>query len=170
MKIVKWTLCLFFLMATGIFAGCDRGDLAGAEEQAKNEINTGHGQTEEQTNAQRSDGMQAGESRTERTGEGQGFEGESWKGRQVVSSDGRLMGTVAETDGGYVVVRAGARMHPVPENLIRKGIRGPGLKADFDLKTFQESPFFSESEKDGLSESRLNEVRGYFGNVIGKRK
>ncbi len=94
-------------------------------------------------------------------------------GKKVVGSDGRMLGTVAELYGaneasGYAIIKDdGDRLHPVPVDLINEDPEGEGLRAEFDSDTFQRAPAFSQAARQQFSDTRLNEVRGYYENHTG---
>jgi hypothetical protein len=50
----------------------------------------------------------------------------------------------------------------VPANLLEEGADENKLSAAFDQSTFQQSPSFSTAEQQQLSDSQLQEVRGYY--------
>lgn len=91
---------------------------------------------------------------------------QEWVGKQVVSNDDQELGTVsAMHDSGYVMIKGeGDKLHPVPADLLEKDSQGDRLKATFDRNTFQQAPSFSEAEQKQLSDTQLEEVRGYYEN------
>jgi hypothetical protein len=97
---------------------------------------------------------------------GQPQAGENWVGKQVVSQDGKELGTVAALhDSGYIMIKGeGDKLHPVPANLLKEDSQGDRLTAQFDQNTFNEAPSFSEAEQQQLSDSQLEQVRGYYEN------
>ena len=107
---------------------------------------------------------------------GQRAAGENLVGKPVVGSDGEMLGTVAEIynsgeESGYAIIQGEAdRLHPVPADLLKEDPQGMGLRADFDRHTFQQSPSFSEAERQQWSDSRLQGVRGYYKNKAGENK
>jgi hypothetical protein len=63
---------------------------------------------------------------------------------------------------GILIKGEDGKMHPVPANLLKKDSLGDRLRADFDQSAFRTSPSYSEAERQQLSDSQLQEVRGYY--------
>ena len=175
---------IILFLVVGIFTGCE-GDKQTIthekrQEQAQKqnlEPETGEDKAGEVNRSQnpaesRSDFRQSGQTQqiqpsekpeqTQRTETGTSFTDENLAGRQVVSSDGRLLGMVEEINekSGIILVKSGEKLHPVPMHLIKKDVQGPELKAGFDQKTFQESPSVSKSEQKRFSDTDTEQVRG----------
>jgi hypothetical protein len=92
-------------------------------------------------------------------------------GMEVMSSDGEMLGTVADLertgqDRGHVFVRTqDNRLHPVPADLLEEAEQGRQLRASFDRSAFEESPSYSEEEQQQITDSQLEQVRGYYENL-----
>ena len=89
-------------------------------------------------------------------------------GKQGVSNDGRVLGKVTGLqstgeDFSYMIIKGeGDRLHAVPTNRLKASIQKDRLAAGFDQRTFQNSPSFTEAERQQYSGEKLNEVRGYY--------
>ncbi len=158
-KLIVWTAV--FLLGAGVWLGCgDEGREQAVTEPAEQKP------VAEQPQEQASD--QATAEQTQGPESAQTQAGEKLIGKQVVSKDARVLGTVAELhpagdDSGYVIIKGeDDRLHPVPANLLEEEADRNKLSTAFDQSTFQQSPSFSATEQQQLSDSQLQEVRGYY--------
>ena len=149
------------------------GDQAGTQTETEDQTGTtGTGdqatapdQTQTPGMAQEDTGSEMAQGQT-----GQAQDVSNFMGKDVNGTDGEKLGTVARADAsgitsGYVLIKAeeGDQMHAVPADLLKEDAQGQ-LTASLDKNTFSQSPTFTEDEWQQLSESQLEEVRGYYEN------
>lgn len=188
-KIIVFSSIMF--LATALMIGCDREEQAvmdqseereqlavqdeeqdqgeTAEMERREEATSAEIRGETEESAYEQSQQEAGEQTqtpgqmAEETREGYGLIGKS-----VMSNDGQELGEVAELEAtgrhtGYVFVKGDdEKLHPIPANLLEEDAQGEGLRASFERSAFEGSPSFSESELENISDSQLEEVRGYY--------
>ncbi len=180
-KIIVFSSIVF--LAGGLLIGCDREEQAVMDQPQEREEAATEQRTEAQEQAatepmeqQDAEPLEEGEEatsaeirgETERMAAGGTQAGQGLIGKTVTSNDDRELGEVAELEAtgqrtGYVFIQGeDDEMHPVPANLLEDSPDGQGLRAKFDQSAFEQAPSFSESEVRNISDSQLEEVRGYY--------
>ncbi len=148
------------VLAIGVLAGCTSEKKAATEQEKLEE--------QAETKQEKKEIQGPAEQEREKRTEVQTLP--DYVGRQVIGNDDKLLGTITDIsyigegyEYIYVLIQGDDdRVHPVPANLLEKSSADVDLKASFNQITFQQSPSFSKSEKEELSDAQLEEALGYY--------